>query len=195
MEDTSPQQPPPLPPQGQKPPETLMKLRSKISPFIRKLQSAPNGYWFEPKELQDPIDPLAPCVGPYFFYGTLMDPSLLSEILALPEKPRLRPAKLTGYSLKLWGQYPALVDGATGEVVEGMAYDVESEQHAEKLAAYETRAYRSAPCRIRFMDGGEPGDISGTTFQYAGNPMDITEGKFDLGVWLRRMGRDGAGNQ
>jgi gamma-glutamylcyclotransferase (GGCT)/AIG2-like uncharacterized protein YtfP len=195
MEDTSPPQPPPLPPQAQKPYDTSIKLCSRISPLIQKLQSAANGYRFEPKELQDPIDHLAPCVGPYFFYGTLMDPYLLSEILHLPEKPRLRPAKLIGYSLKLWGQYPALVDGATGEVVEGMAYNVESEQHAEKLAKYETRVYRPVPCRIRFTDGGEPGDISGTTFQYAGNPMGITEGKFDLGVWLRRMGREGVGKQ
>ena len=124
-----------------------------------------------------------------------MDPSLLSEILDLPEKPSLRPAKLIGYSLKLWGQYPALVDGATGEVVEGMAYNVESEQRAERLAEYETRAYRSAPCRIHFTDGGEPGNISGTTFQYAGNPLDIAEGKFDLGFWLRQMGREGVGRQ
>jgi gamma-glutamylcyclotransferase (GGCT)/AIG2-like uncharacterized protein YtfP len=135
-------------------------------------------------------DPLAPSVGPYFFYGTLMDPSLLSEILNLPEKSSLRPAKLVGHSLKLWGQYPALVDGATGEVVEGMAYNVESRQHAEKLAEYEARAYRPAPCRIHFTDGEELGEISGTTFQYAGHPMDITEGKFDLEVWPRRMRRE-----
>jgi hypothetical protein len=53
-----------------------------------------------------------------------MDPALLSEILGLPEKPRLRPAMLLSYSPKLWGQYPALVDGPPGAVVEGRVYDV-----------------------------------------------------------------------
>lgn len=62
-----------------------------------------------------------------------MGPTLLSEILRLAEKPRLRPAMLLGYSLKLWGQYPALVDGPPGAVVEGWVYDTAYEFHAERL--------------------------------------------------------------
>jgi hypothetical protein len=40
---------------------------------------------------------------------------------------------LLGYSLKLWGQYPALVDGPPGAVVEGWVYDTAYEFHAERL--------------------------------------------------------------
>lgn len=72
-----------------------------------------------------------------------------------------------------------------------MAYKVESEQHVKRLAEYETRAYRPTICQISFTGGGEPGDISGTTFQYAGNPIDVAEGVFALDVWLRRTVGEG----
>ena len=162
-----------------------MKLSSKISPFIQRLQQAPAGYWFEPEERSDPINVLAPRMGSYFCYGTLMDPALLSEILSLPEIPTLRPAKLVGYSLKLWGQYPALINGPPGAVIEGMVYEVEHGEHAQRLAKYETQVYSPVPCLIRFIDGKEPEEVTGTTFKYVGNPMHLKEGAFDLGVWLK----------
>ena len=118
-----------------------------------------------------------------------MDPPLLSEILGLPERPMLRPAKVVGYSLKLWGQYPALVNGPAGAVVEGTAYGVEDAKQAERLVEYETRAYHPSPCRILFTDGKEPEAATGLTFTYGRNPTDIREGTFDLDTWLRRMGR------
>lgn len=178
-----------MPPRSVKPPSASVKMRSAVSPFIQKLQSPPEGYFFEPKVRPEHIDPFAPPTGAYFFYGTLSDPSFLSEVLGLSEKPTLRPAKLVGYSLKLWGQYPALVDGPTGATVEGMVYEVRSEKHGERLADYETKAYTAAPCRICFTDGKNPDEVSGTTFKYMGNPLDISEGQFDLTVWLQRMGR------
>jgi hypothetical protein len=134
MGGSSPPQPPPLPPQTTKSVRATRKLSSKVSPFIQKLQHTPGGYWIEPDERPAPTEVLAPRLGSYFCYGTLMDPVLLSEILGLPEKPTLRPATLVGYSLKLWGQYPALLDGPPGVVVEGMVYDVEHENQAERLA-------------------------------------------------------------
>lgn len=118
-----------------------------------------------------------------------MGPFFFSKVLNLPEKPILRPAELIGYPLKLWGQYPALVDGPAGAVVEGMGCEIESERHAEKLVRYETRAYRPAPCPIRFTDRQEPGEVSGTTFEFVGNTMDVDNGKFDFVVWLPRIGR------
>ena len=198
MSDSLQAPPPPPPPLLQptaKPTSTSLMLSLKISPLIQKLQEALDGYWFEPQDRPEPIDTLAHPVGPYFFYGTLMDPPLLSEILSLSERPRLRPAKLIGYSLKLWGQYPALVDGPTGAVVEGMVYNVEDVKQAERLAEYETRAYHPSPCRIHFSDGSEPEEAVGSTFKYGGNPMDISEGKFDLGTWLGRMGRVDKGKE
>jgi hypothetical protein len=39
----------------------------------------------------------------YFFYGTLMDPSMITKVLDLRERLALRPAKITGYKCMLWG--------------------------------------------------------------------------------------------
>ena len=63
---------------------------------------------FEPAECPAPIDVLTPRLGPCFCYRILMDPAMLA-----------------GYSLNLWGQYPALLDGPPGAVVVGMVYGVE----------------------------------------------------------------------
>jgi Gamma-glutamyl cyclotransferase, AIG2-like len=81
------------------------------------------GYWVETEVRPADIDPLVPRTGLYFFYGTLSDPSLLAEILSLDEAPALQPSKIVGYSLKLWSQYPALVDGHTGEEIQGIAWE------------------------------------------------------------------------
>ncbi|RMZ75888.1 hypothetical protein DV738_g5226, partial [Chaetothyriales sp. CBS 135597] len=157
----------------------------KVSPFIQKLQAAP-------AESYSP--PTPPAVGWYFVYGTLKDPALLAEILSLSQTPPLPlyPAKLTGYSLKLWGQYPALVDGYPGQEVQGMAVRIDEQRHADRLAEYETKAYRCAPCLIRFV--GEDGSdidkqVKGSVFKYAGNLDDLADGQFDLDHWLRLMGR------
>jgi len=48
----------------------------------------------------------------YFFYGSLTDERQLMEVLHLDSPPILRPASVIGYSIKLWGQYPALIDAA-----------------------------------------------------------------------------------
>jgi hypothetical protein len=168
-----------------------MKLNSKISPFIEKLQQAADGYCFKREERPDPIYVLATRLGSHFCYGSLTDPALLSETLGLAEMRTLRPAKLVSYSLKLWGQYPALVDVAPRAVVEGMVYDVEHEKHAERLAEYETQAYWPTLCLIHVTDSEEPKEVTGMTFKYVGNPLDIGEGDFDLSVWLKRMGRAG----
>ncbi|RAK99443.1 gamma-glutamylcyclotransferase family protein [Aspergillus ibericus CBS 121593] len=176
--------PPPPPP----PPEDP---RSKISPFVLKLRSAPPGYFYEAPEPSPVVDLLDAPTGPYFLYGTLTDPSMISEILGLDEEPTLRPASIMGYQCKLWGQYPALLD-APGSVVEGAVYHVHSVEDGEKLAAYETKTYRADPCIIRYTDGQEPRREYGSTFKFVGNQRDLTEGEFDLRVWLTRMGRHAA---
>lgn len=104
-----------------------------------------------------------------------MDPSLLAEILSLAEKPKLRPAVLFGYTLKRWGKYPALTDGASEEVVNGVVYHVKEKTHAERLAKYETIAFWPTPCRIQFTDGGNPREIVGSTFKYIGHPTQIDD--------------------
>lgn len=147
------------------------------------------GAFRQASDPEPPRDLFAPPAGPYFFYGTLMDPGILIEVLKLKEQPTLRPAELIGYSCKTWGQYPALIDGPRGAIVAGAMYEVHSEEHAARLAEYETKAYRTAPCEIRFLDGEEPSKMYGMTFRYSGPKSDLDEGDFRLNTWLQRMGR------
>jgi hypothetical protein len=171
---------PPLPPP---------KYAEKASTIALKVRSAPAGWAFEGHVEQPSWDHLSPPAGVYFFYGTLQDPSILSEILGLPQLPILRPARLIGYSLKMWGQYPALVDGPGGSIVEGATFEVADEASAARLAEYETRAYRPRPCLIRLAVGSEESTVEGYTFMYDGKTSDLSDGVFDLKLWLRRMRR------
>lgn len=170
---------PPLPPQ---------QAEEKVS-IEFKVRCAPPGWAFEGRGEKPGWDHLTPPAGKYFFYGTLQDPGILSEVLQLDYVPVLRRAQVIGYSLKLWGQYPALVDGPGGAVVQGSIFEVSDEIAAAKLAHYETNAYRPRPCLIRVANGDKEDIIGGYTFKYAGNPADLNDGAFDLGTWLKRMGR------
>ena len=125
-------------------------------------------------------EPKAPQAGPYFFYGSLLDPSLLTELLGLEREPDLLPASLDGYQCKLWGQYPALV-ACVGGTVQGAVYTVESVEDARKLADYETGNYGVIECDI-MVDGGV---VKGNVFLFVGNMRDLSEGEFELGSWKR----------
>ncbi|TCD63347.1 hypothetical protein EIP91_005648 [Steccherinum ochraceum] len=48
-----------------------------------------------------------PCL--LFFYGTLSLPHILQRVLSLDSAPILLPATIEGYSVKMWGPYPALI--------------------------------------------------------------------------------------
>jgi hypothetical protein len=78
----------PLPLPSTKRTQAARKLSSTISPFIQKLQQTLHQSWVELEQRQETVDVLAPHLGPYFCYGTLMDPSLLSDILSLADKPK-----------------------------------------------------------------------------------------------------------
>lgn len=153
-----------------------------------KLRTAPPGYFYQPPTAPNLADLFEAPTGPYFFYGSLADPALLRDVLGLDSAPELRPAYITGYTCKLWGQYPALVDAIDSEV-EGAVYHVQTVEHGARLAEYETNNYRADPCRIRYTDGKEPTAGFGYTFKFQGNPRDLREGHFDLQVWLKRIGR------
>ncbi|GFF78032.1 hypothetical protein IFM62136_09716 [Aspergillus lentulus] len=176
------------------PPPPPSDPHSKISPYVLKLRSAPPNYYYQPPIKPEHTNPFAAPTGPYFFYGTLTDPSMISEILELAEEPKLRPAYIVGYECKMWGQYPALVD-SPGSVVEGAAYHVRTTQDAERLTAYETGNYRAEDCLIRYTDGKEPSEDLGYAFKFDGDPHELSEGKFDLKVWLRQMGRHAAADK
>lgn len=177
---SSPPPPPPPPPHN---------AFAKQSPAILKLRTVPASQYFHKKQRQ-PQDKAPAPTGPYFFYGSLLDPGMLVEILSLETEPELRPAYIEGFRCKLWGQYPALVvDEMPGSRVEGAVYEVRSGGDAEKLAAYETGNYATVSCDIVFQDGREPGRQNGSAFVFDGDSGDLGEGRFDLGVWLRRVGR------
>lgn len=191
-ESARPPTPPPLPPQssyGVQLPKPHFKVAEKASGFWEKFKYAQGAFNDAPIS-GVPIDPLAPKTGPHFFYGSLMDPALLMEILGLEETPTLQRATVIGYSCRLWGQYPALVNGPEGGVVEGAMYDVQTEKHAARLAEYETKAYMAVPCQINLVGRDEPAKVFGTTFRYVGPDIDLSEGEFDLKTWLRHMGRE-----
>lgn len=126
-----------------------------------------------------------------FFYGTLMDPSTLARILQLPEPPILRPAKVIGYHVKLWGPYPALLRGPQSHPVDGLAYELQSREQLDRLSAYETSKYRIKPCWISFT--GEPGDeverVRGIVFIRNGELDELREGDFNLEKWLQQQPR------
>lgn len=172
-----PPPPPPLPP--------LSNKDYKLKVSVKTRDVPPD--WFHNLSRSPPSTD--PPTGPYFFYGTLMDPKMLMEILKLENPPILRPAKIIGYECKLWGQYPAIIDGQVNNVVHGAAYDVQTVDHAKRLAIYETRNYETKPCLIIYTDGLEPMETYGNVFTYAGRGSDLVDGKFNLDVWLRRVGR------
>jgi hypothetical protein len=119
-----------------------------------------------------------------------MDPIMLADVLGLEEKPELRPAKIVGYSRKLWGQYPAMLDGPQDAEVDGAVYHVQFVAHAKRLAEYETSSYRAEPCLIQYTDGKEPADDYGHVFMFVGSQKDLQDGEFNLEVWFKRMGRE-----
>ncbi|RAH63895.1 gamma-glutamylcyclotransferase family protein, partial [Aspergillus aculeatinus CBS 121060] len=178
---------PPPPP----PPPPPSNPKSKISPHVLRLRTtSPRFINHAPK-----AQPVAAPTGPYIFYGTLADPSILGEVLGVAEKPQLKPAFLLGYACKLWGQYPALVEAEPGSVVRGVVYQVRTREDGERLAVYETENYRAERCRIRIVDGEGSQEVLGYTFKFVGVAEDLSEGSFDLEVWLRRMGRRVGGDK
>lgn len=115
-----------------------------------------------------------------FFYGSLMDPEVLQAILNLPDLPTTRPATIFGFRVKMWGIYPALVPCSSGSGVTGTVWKVTSEAQFDRLAAYETAAYRWDECDA-VLEGGE---VLGNcrTFCWAGEPdsRELEDGSFDL---------------
>jgi gamma-glutamylcyclotransferase (GGCT)/AIG2-like uncharacterized protein YtfP len=117
-----------------------------------------------------------------------MDPQMLADVLGLDQVPELRPAKVVGYSCKLWGQYPALQDGPQDAEVRGAVYHVQSVAHGKRLAEYEINSYKAMPCLIRYTDGKSPVENDGHAFLFVGNPRDLEGGDFALLKWRERVG-------
>ncbi|KAL2265785.1 hypothetical protein VTJ83DRAFT_6885 [Remersonia thermophila] len=172
---TSPPPPPPTPP-----------------PLPARIPGAPLPPPSVPSDLSGPRSPPSPpAPSPYkptwyFFYGSLTNPSWLKKVLSLPSDPVLHPAVTTGYEVLMWGHNKVLVpDEDPGKVVRGVAYLVETQEHADRLAFYETDNYEVMPCEMRFAgrQGGEPtaGEekVVGSVFMWRGDRGKLERGEFD----------------
>lgn len=119
-----------------------------------------------------------------FFYGSLMDPEVIQAVLSLPETPSICPATISGFQVKMWGIYPALVANRLGQVT-GCIWKANDEDHFNRLAAYETEAYTWAKCEARL--GDESVLEHCRTFCWAGSPdsKDLEDGVFDFERYQR----------
>ena len=108
-----------------------------------------------------------------------MDPEVLQAIPDLPELPTIRPATISGFRIKMWGIYPTLIPCHSGRV-NGTVWKVTSEAHFDRLAAYETAAYRWDECDA-VLEGGEV-LRNCRTFCWAAEPdsKELEDGSFDL---------------
>ncbi|KAI9039893.1 gamma-glutamylcyclotransferase family protein [Aspergillus affinis] len=133
----------------------------------------------------------------YFFYGTLMDPDTLSQVLKLPRPhipPVMRRARVVGYEIKLWGPYPALIEKNTSSLqsVNGIAYEILPQTQVDRLAANETGKYCLRSCMIDLLndDDNVQETIHGLTFLWDGEHGEQRDGTFDLKQWKKKQLRD-----
>lgn len=112
-----------------------------------------------------------------------MDPATLASVLKQPGRPELHPAYITGYSIKLWGEYPAIVDEILDQSIRRVVYRVRSRAEEDRLAAYETDMYRVKVCIVHLADGPR---AAGVTFVSNGDPSSLKEGRFDLKDWVMK---------
>jgi gamma-glutamylcyclotransferase (GGCT)/AIG2-like uncharacterized protein YtfP len=112
-----------------------------------------------------------------FFYGSLMDPGLLEDLLELKSPPKYHSAKISGFANKMWGPYPAITyDNSTSEIV-GAAYMVEQEKQFNTLQMYESNHYTWREVDIQFDDVST---VVGRVFVWNGDHNDLEDGAFDL---------------
>lgn len=163
---------PPVPPP---PPLTPNAFRSRGSPSVleQKFAAAANAN-YKPEEAEPPFKP---CF--FFFYGSLMDPEVLQAVLGLLEVPVVEEGWVTGFAMKMWGIYPALIPRKGGKVF-GMVWKVNAQSHFLRFMEYETSAYTWCSCDIELSNGETLRDCR--TFYWAGDPdsKELEEGKFDL---------------
>jgi hypothetical protein len=123
-----------------------------------------------------------------FFYGSLMDSDVLQAILNLPDLPQMQPATITGYRIKMWSIYPTLVPSGSRGIssMKGMLWETTADKQIDRLAAYETAAYRSEECEVVLVGSGEV-IRSCRTFCWAGeaDSKELEEGCFDL-EWYQK---------
>lgn len=112
-----------------------------------------------------------------FFYGSLMDPRVLSGVIGLKSPPKYNPGKIVGFTSKMWGPYPTMIhDNSISEVL-GLAYTVEEETQLKALQRYETNNYTWRKVDIYLEDGSV---VVGRVFVWNGSHDELSDGTFDL---------------
>lgn len=103
---------------------------------------------------------------PYFFYGTLAEPTVLARVLGISDENNIeyQPAAVSGAALTTWAnKYRGLVDSGPDDKVDGMVYLVRSREGEEALRIYETAKYEVVRCMIHLPS--EPKSHMGLTFR------------------------------
>lgn len=173
IQETVTPPPPPLPPTAK-----AGSSRPTISIGKKKLEPMTRSYC-APRDAEPPFEPC-----PLFFYGSLMDPEVLQAVLELPKMPIVESGSVCGFSIKMWGIYPALILHEGG-IVPGSMWRVNSDSQFQRLKEYETAAYTWCACDIELSSGEI---LSGCrTFRWAGDPdsKELEEGTFDLQRYQR----------
>jgi hypothetical protein len=179
-EDPTPPPPPPPPPlvniPGAPPPPKLTRPSSETQPKHQAQAVEFKPTW-------------------YSFYGSLTNPSWLKEVLDLPSDPTLHNAIVVGYEILPWGPHKVLVEGEPGQVVQGVAFLVETKEYADTLEFYETGNYELGACNIIFTTSpdGEPTgrEEPGRVFMYRGDSEKLRKGEFDRERCMERLRRRG----
>lgn len=198
------------------PPSTFSPSPPKESPHEH--QHIPQSQRIQSQRIQSQrLDkkPIAEKPKSYFLYGTLSDPSTLQSVLSCSDRPVLRPARLEGYKMQMWGAYPALIppspppsiatDADEGEahdivgakdVVGGVLFEPSEFEHAgnvhERSHAYEGANYERTTCLVDVK--GQTTKVCANTFVWVGDTNELTETRecgFDLREWqMRRLERE-----
>ncbi|ORY67473.1 uncharacterized protein BCR38DRAFT_337534 [Pseudomassariella vexata] len=115
----------------------------------------------------------------FFFYGSLMDPEVYQTVTNSADPPVMQKGWITGFRMKMWGIYPALVPEA-GSKITGTFCMVNSHDHFMDLQEYETGNYTPFECTI-FTEGADQLDDSPTE-GWAGSPAskELEGGVFDF---------------
>ncbi|RKL34525.1 hypothetical protein BFJ72_g9257 [Fusarium proliferatum] len=184
-----PPPPPLLPPIPPTPPKTT-PTGSEPKVSLDKDEPASGDCVLYAHSIPKPPDPCPYHYKPvyYFFYDGLRHPAKLQTVLEAPEPPKLRNARVRGYSLAPRGRYTSLVEGQSGSGVLGRAVQVQSAEEEYKLRWHQTSAYILVPCLIEFIDGEEPKEVAGLVFIDAGDQLAWRTMRFDYKAWKYQMG-------
>jgi hypothetical protein len=125
----------------------------------------------------------------YFFYGTLLDPSLLIELLGLKAAPMMMRARVRSHALKYYGVQPAAIPltAQPDKFVDGAAWYVPDKVMAAWLRSHEEEDGRMVEQGVEIEFADEMPIGSGTV-----NQMDVnnTKGRKVMGRMFMWKGEE-----